>query len=370
MMTSRITARWTREAIRSGSRRVRFEAIFAVQSGIAAGLAWFLAKDVFPHSSPFFAPVAAVIVLSAGAGLRWMRALGLAGGVALGITVGNAVILLIGVGPIQIAIIVTLAIIAIAAFGGTGVAVGQAGASAALVATLAPPTNALVFERLFDAVLGGAVALVIMILVPFNPLTRARRTAGQVLTLLADALTRGGRALERADPELADATLTMLREHDPDQEALRDAVTTGRETATVSPLRWGSRAALGQYSRAAPRIDRATRSVRVIQSSVAALLRDREPLPDALSESLGVLAKGVTSLRHDLADGRDPAKARAITLEAVRVAGVATAAGLGMSGVVVVSQVDSAATNLLYAAGLDAAEARARVRRASANGHG
>jgi uncharacterized membrane protein YgaE (UPF0421/DUF939 family) len=362
--------RRVREAIRSRALRARYEAIFAVQSGVAAGLAWFLANDVFPHTRPFFAPVAAVIVLSAGVGLRWVRALELAFGVALGVVLGDGMILLIGVGPVQIAVVVTFAIIAIAVFGGGGVAVPQAAASAALVATLAPPTSGFFLERLFDAVLGGAIALVIMILLPFNPLTRTRRAAGQVLSVLADALTRGARSLQRADPEMANATLTMLRAHAADQDALEDAVAAGRETATVAPLRWGSRAALGRYANASAHIDRATRSVRDIQWRVAALLRDGEPSPDELAGSLGVLAKGVMSLRHDLADGRDPAHARTITLDAVRAARVASAGGLGISGLVVVSQVDSAATNLLCAAGLDGDEATIQVRRASVSGQG
>src|SRR5262245_28836885 len=112
-----------REAIRTAARRIRFEAIFAIQSGIAAGLAWFLAFDVFGHARPFFAPVAAVIVLGAGVGVRWVRALELAVGVCAGVVLGDVVVLVIGVGPVQIAVVVTLAIIAIAMFGGGGVAV-------------------------------------------------------------------------------------------------------------------------------------------------------------------------------------------------------------------------------------------------------
>jgi uncharacterized membrane protein YgaE (UPF0421/DUF939 family) len=359
---------WTvdiRTAVRSGGQRVRFEAIFAVQAGIAAGLAWFLAHDVLRHPRPFFAPVAAVIVLSASVGLRWVRALELAGGVALGVALGDSVLLVIGVGPIQIAVVVTLAILAIAVFGGGGVAVGQAGASAVLVATFAPPSNGIFVERLFDALLGGATALAVMIVLPFNPLTRTRRAAGQALSVLADALTRGADAIEHADPGLADATLEMLRRHDHDREAIHDAVKAGRETATVAPLRWGARPALGRYANAAAHIDRTTRSARVIQSRISALLHDREPAPDQLRESLVGLAHGVTSLRHDLADGRVPIHARDVTLDAVRAANSASAAGLGRSGLVVVSQIDSAAGNLLCAAGVSHHDAKTLVRQAS-----
>jgi uncharacterized membrane protein YgaE (UPF0421/DUF939 family) len=351
-------------AIASSKQRVRSEAIFAVQSGIAAGLAWFLAADVLHHGRPFFAPIASVIVLSAGVGLRFLRAFELAGGVALGILVGNAVILAIGVGPIQIAVVVTLAIMAIAAFGGGGVAVGQAAASAVLATTLAPPTNGITWDRLFDALIGGSTALVVLVLLPFNPLTRVKRAAEQALSLLTDSLNSAARSIGHGDPALADAALTTLREHESDPEALRDAVTIGRETATVAPLRWGSRAALSQYANAAVYIDRATRSARVIESRVAALLRDGEAAPVTLAESLTVLADGVKALRKDLANGRDPAKARGLTLDAVRAA--ASAGGLGMSGLVVVSQVDSAAANLLCAAGMNKDDAQRSIRRASA----
>jgi hypothetical protein len=122
---------------------------------------------------------------------------------------------------------------------------------------------------------------------------------------------------------------------------------------------------VGRYATAAAQVDRATRSVRVIESRIALLLRDREPTPDALGRSLAVLADGVRSLRHDLADGRDPVHARTLTLDAVRVASLASAAGLGRSGLVVVDQLDSAAANLLCAAGSDEHDANTQIRRAA-----
>jgi hypothetical protein len=78
----------------------------------------------------------------------------------------------------------------------------------------------------------------------------------------------------------------------------------------------------------------------------------------------------VRSLRRNLADGRDATEARAVTLDAVRAVGRAWAAGLGTWGVVVVSQVDNAAANLLCAAGLADRAAKAQVRQASVRERG
>jgi uncharacterized membrane protein YgaE (UPF0421/DUF939 family) len=344
------------------ARRVRFEAIFAAQSGVAAGLAWFIAHDILDHPRPYFAPASAVIVLSAGVGLRWRRAIDLTAGVCIGIAIGDSLILLIGVGPVQIAAVVTLAIIAMAFLGGGSVAIGQAAATSALIATLAPPSTGIFFERLFDAVIGGVAALLVMsLLLPFNPLTRVQREISRAFTQLAQALTQASHALEATEPQLADEALADLRAHDRDRETLRDAVEIGRETATVAPLRWGSRAMVQRYGNATVHIDRATRNVRMIEWRVSNLLRHREPVPRALSGSLNVLAAGVDSLRKELADGRNPTKARALILDAVRAAGTAYADGLGRSGSVVVAQIEGAAADLLRASGVEDGKANAQV---------
>src|SRR4051794_1026074 len=129
--------------------------MLAVQSGVAAGLAWWVARDLLHHPRPFFAPIAAVIVLSASVGQRWRRAGELVVGVALGIGVADLLILLIGVGVVQIALVVGLAIAAAIVVGGGTVALSQAASSAVLVATLTPTDGGQHFERFVDALVGG-----------------------------------------------------------------------------------------------------------------------------------------------------------------------------------------------------------------------
>ncbi len=345
--------------------RVRLDAVTAAQSGVSAGLAWLIAADVLDHVRPFFAPISAVVVLVGTVGRRLRRAVEMVFGVALGIAVGDALIYVIGVGPAQIAAVVALAILVASFLGVGGVAVGQAASSAVLVATLAPPTAGIYYTRFVDALVGGGVGIVVMALVlPFNPLTRVRRAAGAALSALSDALVGVARALREGDQEPAEQALAVLREKDYEHQNLRDSLTVARETATLAPIRWRARPALSQYLDAAVHIERASRNVRVLARRAAVLVRDGEAVPPELPEALQALAGAVTTLRRELADGREPVRARQQILTAVALASAGYRQGVGFSGAVVVAQLRSAAVDLLVATGVDETGAARSVRRA------
>ena len=107
----------SRDGVAGVLRRVRGGLALAVQAGLAAGLAWFVAHDLVGRPAPFFAPIAAVITLASSVGQRLRRTAELVVGVAIGIGVGDAIILLIGSGPWQIGLIVLLAILVATALG-------------------------------------------------------------------------------------------------------------------------------------------------------------------------------------------------------------------------------------------------------------
>src|SRR5688500_20286816 len=84
----------------------------------------------------------------------------------------------------------------------------QAAVSAALVATLQPPTDGVSFARFLDALVGGGVALVINALVlPARPLDLMRRASAPLLDELAAVLEDVAVAVARRDEELAAASL-------------------------------------------------------------------------------------------------------------------------------------------------------------------
>jgi uncharacterized membrane protein YgaE (UPF0421/DUF939 family) len=353
-----------RRAARDGRRRVRLEAVIAAQAGIAAGVAWFLAADVLRHNRPFFAPISAVIVLGGASGQRWRRALELVLGVALGIGLGDLLVLLIGVGVLQITLVVALAIVIASFLGGGTLTVNQAAASAVLVATLAP-SGGIYSGRIVDALIGGLTGLAVMALVvPFNPLTRVRRSADGELQVLSRALTMAREALDVGDPTHAVDALQRLRAIEGEHQRLRGSLEAGRETATLAPLRWRSRPVLARYLEAEVHVERAIRNARVLMRRTVSLLRNAEPVPAGLAQGLSGLAGAVDSLRRELADGVEAVRARQLLTAAVSAASSAYRDGLGFSGGVVVAQIRSAALDLLRATGLPEDRAEQLVRQA------
>ena len=96
------------------------------QAALAAGIAWELARQIPGHSQPFFAPIAALIALSAQPGQRGRQALRLVAGVTLGIGVGAVVVALVGRGPLQIVVAAGLSLLLTTAAGASSMTVTQA----------------------------------------------------------------------------------------------------------------------------------------------------------------------------------------------------------------------------------------------------
>lgn len=141
--------------MRAGIERLRAVWFTLVQTSVAAGLSWYLAHDVLRHPQPFFAPIAAAVSLSIGNVLRAQRAVQMMIGVTVGIGVGRS---------------------------GQGMMfANQTAISAILVPALY--RSGIGFVRIFDALIGGAVAVVFaVVLFPADPpaaaARRARRRAG------------------------------------------------------------------------------------------------------------------------------------------------------------------------------------------------
>ena len=87
--------------------RLAWRSIF--QASVSAALAWLIATKVLGHPQPFFAPVSAIITLGITVGQRGQRAAEVALGVALGIAVADLLVLQIGTGTAQLALVVALA---------------------------------------------------------------------------------------------------------------------------------------------------------------------------------------------------------------------------------------------------------------------
>ncbi|WP_144122505.1 FUSC family protein [Catellatospora sichuanensis] len=345
--------------------RVCAALLMAVQAGLAAGIAWFVVHNLMGQPSPFFAPIAAVIVLGASVGQRLRRAVELLAGVALGILVGDAVIAAIGSGAWQVGLGVSMAMLAAVFLGGGPVVVVQAASTGVLIATFAAPTGQFFYSRFFDALIGGLIGVLVMaLLLPMNPFSVVRRAARPALSLVADGLRDCAAALAERDRRAAADLLGRLREGEAVVQHFREALDAARETAAMAPARWRHRAPLTQYVDAQPHIERAVGDCRGLARRAVSVLTDAEPVPAELPEAIRLLADAVDALRDELAAGTEPRRARERAMATAGRAGAAYRAGVGFSGGVVVAQIRATVTDLLRATGLDQTAAESVVRRA------
>jgi uncharacterized membrane protein YgaE (UPF0421/DUF939 family) len=357
-------------SVRDRSHRVRVSLGLSTQAAIAAGLAWFVAHDLLGHIQPFFAPIAAVVVLAISVGQRLRRAMELVVGNAVGILIGESIIVLIGRGAWQVGLVVLLAILAAVFVGGSAPLVTQAASSASLVATLIPLGQNYFLSRFVDAVVGGSIGVAVMaLLLPLNPLTVVRRAAGPILSELVAGLTATARALETRDAALAMRTLDSLRDTETPLRAYGEAIGAAKEIAAVAPLRWRSRSMLGQYVESYPYVARALRNTRVLTRRSHSAILDQERVPAELVEAVNALSEAVSALRRELASEAEPLGCRKATLRAVELSAEAYRAGVDFSGSVVVAQIRSIATDLLSAGGAEPEEVRKVIRQATRLGH-
>jgi uncharacterized membrane protein YgaE (UPF0421/DUF939 family) len=323
-----------------------------LQTAIAAVAAWYLAKLLLPENRPVFATIAAVICIGATYGERRQRALELIGGVVLGISVADLLLVGIGTGPVQLGVLVVLAMGTAVILGGGPTLVTEAGVSAILLVLIEPATGGLPPERLYEALIGGGVALAISALAfPQDPVLLAGRSAQALFGELGGVLERVAAALASRDNARADDALEAARRLDDAVRAFEDALVVAHDTARWSPGRRSSRPELTRYSQSARHVDYAVRNTRVLARHVARYVRAGREAPEQLAQSINELAEAVWTLAGALDDaGRGAPEVRAL---ASRAAARATRSfegerELGLAEIVV--QVRSTAIDLIRAA--------------------
>lgn len=340
-----------------GAARLRTSSWSVAQSAAAASLAFFLARVVLGHESPFFAPIAAVISLSVTLGSRPRRAIEMVFGVAVGLTVADLLVLVIGTGTLQIAAVVLFAMAAAVFFGGGTMLVNQAAVSAILVVVLQPPEAVFSPDRFLDALVGGVVALLVGLLFPVNPERLVGRAVTPVLEELSALLAEIAAVLKAGDPERARRALLRAREMDERVRKFNEVLEAGHETARLSPTRRRSLRHLDLYAGAGSRIELAVINTRVLARGASNATRRGGEVPEKVPEAVLDLSRSVAALGAFLDESGDAGEARRHALDAARRATEALEDRHELAISVLVGQVRSAAVDLLRSTGMDQASA-------------
>jgi uncharacterized membrane protein YgaE (UPF0421/DUF939 family) len=281
--------------LRLAHRRLRSHALAILQTAVAAVVAWYVCVLVLPDPLPVFACIAAVVAIGATHGAHGRRALHLVAGVVLGLAVADVLIHFIGTGPVQLAVLVLLAMSAAVLLNGSELVISEAAVSAMLLMMVGGSTDGYSPNRILEAVIGGAVALAIALLFPPNPVLPVARAAQAVFGQLGHALERVANALTAGDAERAQDALTQARAIDPLIHDLEDVLATGRETARTAPPRFAAREPVERYARSFEQIDLAVRNTRVLARHALRALRSGRDGHD-VAPAVALLAGSVWAL--------------------------------------------------------------------------
>lgn len=288
-----------RRTLGGASQRLRLHLLQIIQTAAAAVAAWYLALLLLPDRTPSFAAIAAIIALSASYGERRQRAVQLVGGVVLGLTIADVIVRALGVGPYQIGILIVVAMsIAVLLRGGETV-ISEAAVSAMLLMALTQGAGTATFSpnRILEAAIGGAVALVVSSLFfPPDPSLQVGRAAQSLFAQLGRTLERVAAALGGADVEAAKRALIDARETDRLVAALGDEVRVGQATARSAAARRGMRKPLERYARSLNQIDYAVRDTRVLARHALRRVRAGDGQDAVLAASVSELAQSVWEL--------------------------------------------------------------------------
>jgi len=368
-----VTGRWSdgrraplprlRGQVRTRTSRLRAGAWTIAQTAIAVGAAWAIARQI--DDSPFFAPISAVISLVAMRGQRTTRAIELVLGVAVGIAVADVIVSALGTSTPVLMLVVALSMSAALLLGGGALLVSQAGVSAIFVATIERPAG-LTPDRFIDALIGGAVALLVaQVLIPRDPVAQVMNAAHALAGQLTLALRETAAALTEVDLARARRALQVARATDPHLADLGDAIDVARETISVRPPVWRARQRLPLYAEALAALDHAVRNTRVLaRRAVAAVRRANTAMPPEIAAAVSLLADAVDELVRHLDDPEAETSSRRLALEAASRATGVLECHHDLQTTALVAQVRSTAVDLLRGSGLSEDEATAALERA------
>src|SRR5690349_11550997 len=279
------------------------------QCAVAAGVAWWLAADVFHHQTPFFAPVAAVVSLGTSYGQRLRRVAEVTIGVALGVFGADLIVQVLGSAGWVIALVVGLSMSVALLLDNGQIFLIQAAVQSIIITALAPaPGQA--FTRWTDALIGGGVALVAATVVPAAPLRRPREETAKVLRKVRDLLQCASEVMVDGDVDRALALLADARNTDPLIRELQDAADEGLDVVASSPFRVRHAPGLRKMADLVEPLDRALRSTRVLVRQVAVAAYRRRPVPHSYAVVTAELAAAVEVVATELDADRIPTAAQ------------------------------------------------------------
>ncbi|MBB5830429.1 FUSC family protein [Brachybacterium aquaticum] len=355
-----------------GVSRGRADALTVGRAAIAASLAYLLSGLIWGHEHPFFSSIVAFIIIGFGIEKKMRKVVEMAGGVMVGVLLGELTRQLLGSGAWQILVVVFCAGM-IARFLENSSLFGFQVTIQSLLVMIMPTTPGMTpGGRVLDALTGVTVALLIHLLLSGNPRRLQSRAANSFYLELEDALVSLALAARTGDRGVAQAALKNLRDVSQkytDEWQLANDVANEMATFSPSGLRHADDVERIQHLLVGS--DRAMRNMRVIaRREVEFLDAVRGDAHSTLADSLLAARDAVQELRSAVSTDEDvdfTAARRELRLFCSYLSpelllrndeGMRPGRAGHFEGVTLTIQLRSLAIDLLQATGLTAAEAK------------
>lgn len=280
------------KSLQSRLLRVRKRMLPILQIGLASGVAYWIAKELLGHQQPFFAPISVIIMIGMTGGDRLNKAWDLALGCIIGVLVGDLLFYRLGEGGWQIALIVSGSLAIASFFSKSQLVNNQVAIGSVLIATIMPPGGEVTgLDRTVDAIVGVAVSMVTLALLPQAPMQAARAEISKVMGILSSVLDDVASGLASGDPEIIDDALESIRGSQTDIDQMASAIKSGKESTRISPFLWGVRRYINSLSLVIPPVDNAVRTTRVLARRALTLCEDRNTVTEEQIELLDALSQ-------------------------------------------------------------------------------
>jgi len=347
-------------SLKAMGRRLWESAPAILQITVAVLASYSIAHYGLGHAVPILAVTVTITSLGFNRDARPVRVLRSVTGILFGVAIATGLLLLIGQGAWQFAILLLSVMIA-ARIVTTDPTFAVVSATPAALTFLLPASDGDPWLRALDALIAGVVALVVTVLIPRDPRRSSLRDARALYSVLTQAVGSVADGLRDGDVGAAELGLARLRRTQGLVDAWRQSLDTARAVARLSPFLRPRLPELDRQARALRGGDLAARHLRLIARRCEYMLREggRHEVLSGLVEQVD---RGVELLGRELEDLQLAGSARSVLLDvAARLQPRVLGATATPSETAVVLQLRPLVVDLLVATGLPVEDARAAL---------
>ena len=267
-----------RFVIRFSFARVRDSFWTIGQIVLAALSSYLFARYVLGHQVPLLAVTVAISSLGFSRDTKPKQVLLTAIAMFSGVVLSETLLQTFGSGALQLAIAILLALVIARLFTSNPAFTITVAIQAVLVQLMQTPVTG-VYSRAIDGLIGGAIALIFVSLMPRNPVKLAKQDSKALFLVFRNTLSTVAAVLRSPNADLADQALTEIRKTQPLVDNWKSSLESALSISRISPFyRWTTKE-IGQQWQVAEGMDLATRNLRVLTRRVHFLVRDEKPRP-------------------------------------------------------------------------------------------